>query len=107
MTNEQKLASPKRSVLFFREDGFYPMTLPESTIADHAECNEGTIRVVDAMTSEIVWLGSITEYHRGVADALQLIIDFQDHSITDIHDIIKSELIDFPANNSINDGQNR
>jgi len=55
MTNAEKLASPKRLFIFFREDGFYPLEIPEATVADCAECNPGTLRVEDAVTREIVW----------------------------------------------------
>lgn len=55
MTREEKLASPKRLFLFVRDDGFYPLALPEATVADNAECNPGTLRVEDAKTGEVVW----------------------------------------------------
>lgn len=55
MTNTEKLASPKRTFIFIREGGFYPLELPEATVADNAECNPGTIRVEDALTGEVVW----------------------------------------------------
>ena len=55
MTNEEKLASPKRTFLFFRENGFYPIELPEATVEDCAECNPGTLKVMDALTGEIIW----------------------------------------------------
>lgn len=55
LTKEEKLASPKRLFLFVRNDGFYPIELPEDTVADNAECNKGTIRVIDAKTGEVVW----------------------------------------------------
>jgi hypothetical protein len=50
-----KLASKKRTFIFFRADGFYPLEIPEATVADNAECNPGTIRVEDALTGEILW----------------------------------------------------
>lgn len=55
MTNEEKLNSPKKLFLFIREEGFYPLELPEATVADNAICNPGTLRVEDALTGEIVW----------------------------------------------------
>lgn len=55
LTREEKLASPKRLFLFVREEGFYPLELPELTVADNAECNPGTLRVEDAKTGEVVW----------------------------------------------------
>ena len=55
MTNDEKLASPKRLVIFVRENGFYPLELPEATIEDNAKCNPGTLRVEDALTGEILW----------------------------------------------------
>jgi len=55
MTNEEKLKSTKILVNFIREEGFYPLLLPEATIADNAECNPGTLRVEDAVTGEILW----------------------------------------------------
>lgn len=57
-TYEEKLASPKRLFLFVREEGFYPLELPELTVADNAKCNPGTLRVEDAMTGEVVWSNS-------------------------------------------------
>ena len=56
MTNEEKLASPKRIFMFFREGGFYPLELPEATVADVADCNPGTLRVEDALTGDVVWV---------------------------------------------------
>lgn len=55
MTNAEKLASPKRLVIFFREGGFYPLEIPEATIEDNVKCNPGTLRVEDAVTGEILW----------------------------------------------------
>lgn len=55
MTNDEKLASPKRLVIFVRENGFYPLEIPEATIEDNAKCNHGTLRVEDALTGEILW----------------------------------------------------
>lgn len=55
MTNTEKLASPKRTFIFIRADGFYPLELPEATVEDNAKCNPGTLRVQDALTGEIVW----------------------------------------------------
>jgi len=55
LTREEKLASPKRLFIFFREDGFYPVILPSATVADNAEINHGTLRVEDAITHEVVW----------------------------------------------------
>lgn len=53
--NCEKLASPKRTFLFFRDNGFYTLDLPEATVSENAKCNPGTICVRDAMTMEIVW----------------------------------------------------
>lgn len=55
MTNEEKLASRIRPFIFFREGMFYPLEIPEATVADNAVCNPGTLRVEDALTGEIVW----------------------------------------------------
>jgi len=55
LTREEKLASPKRLFLFVRAEGFYPLELPEATVADNAERNPGTLRVEDAKTGEVVW----------------------------------------------------
>lgn len=55
MTNDEKLDSPKRLVIFVREGGFYPLEIPEATIEDNAKCNPSTLRVEDALTGEILW----------------------------------------------------
>jgi len=55
MNEPAKLDSPKRMFIFFRKDGFYPLELPEATVAHNAECNPGTLRVEDAATGETVW----------------------------------------------------
>lgn len=55
MTNEEKLASPVRTFIFFRKEGFYLIDLPEATVADCAECNPGTLRVEDALTGDVEW----------------------------------------------------
>lgn len=56
MTHAEKLASQKRIYLFHRNDGwFYPLELPEATVADNAIANPGTLRVEDAQTGEVVW----------------------------------------------------
>lgn len=57
MTQEQasKLASEVRTFLFQRKEGWYMVDLPRDTVEDNALCNPGTIRVVDAITLEIVW----------------------------------------------------
>lgn len=55
MNNEEKLATPVRTFLFFREGGFYQLQLPEATVSDNADCNPGTLKVVDAATGEVVW----------------------------------------------------
>ena len=54
-TITKKLTSQKRIFIFFREGGFYPLELPEATVADNAESNPGTLRVEDAVTREVVW----------------------------------------------------
>ncbi len=54
MTNAEKLSSRKGIFIFFREDGFYPLELPEATVADNADSNPGTLRVMDAITGKIV-----------------------------------------------------
>lgn len=59
ITHGEKLASPKRLFIFFREEGFYPLELPELTVKENAECNPGTLRVEDATTGEIVWQAHI------------------------------------------------
>ena len=53
-----KIDTPMRQCLFFREEGFYPIELPEGTIADNANCNPGTLLVEDAVTGEILWQNS-------------------------------------------------
>jgi len=53
--NQAKLNTPKRVFIFIREDGFYPIELPEGTVADNAECNTGTLRVEDAVSGKTVW----------------------------------------------------
>ncbi len=55
MTNEEKLASPKRTYIFVRKDGWYPLELPQETVEDNATCNPGTIRVED-VDGHIVWI---------------------------------------------------
>ena len=64
MTNAEKLASPKRLVIFFREGGFYPLEIPEATIDDNAKCNPGTLRVEDAVTGEILWQNAAVDARR-------------------------------------------
>lgn len=54
-TIEEKLDSPKRSYLFVRAEGFYPVTLPEDCVADNAERNPGTQKVIDSLTGLVVW----------------------------------------------------
>ena len=49
-----------RTVLFIREDVFYPIQLfgakPAAVeCADHAALNPGTLRVEDALTGEVLW----------------------------------------------------
>lgn len=55
MTNEEKLASPKHQYLFVRAEGFYPVELPEATVADNAERNPGTLKVIHALSGIVVW----------------------------------------------------
>jgi len=55
MNNAEKLASPKRTFIFVRADGFYPLELPEATVEDNAKCNPGTLKVYDADTNDLVW----------------------------------------------------
>lgn len=55
LTDKQKLNSPVRRCIFFREGMFYPLDLPEATIADNAIANPGTLKVEDAITGEILW----------------------------------------------------
>lgn len=55
MSDEEKLASPKRLYIFIRKDGFYPITLPEATVADNAAANPGTVKVILAETGDVVW----------------------------------------------------
>jgi len=65
MTNSEKLASPKRLVIFFREGGFYPLEIPEATVEDCAKCNPGTLRVEDAVTGEILWQNAKLSHEEG------------------------------------------
>jgi hypothetical protein len=45
-----------RLYAFFRAEGFYPIELPDTdAIAAHAECNPGTLKVVDVVTNNVVW----------------------------------------------------
>ena len=45
-----------RVVLFFRKEGFYPVTLSaRCKIEDHVRLNPGTLKVVDAETREVLW----------------------------------------------------
>lgn len=55
MTNEEKLKSPKRVFLFCRENGFYPLDIPEATVEDNALLNPGTLKVIHAATGKVVW----------------------------------------------------
>lgn len=55
MSDDEKLASPKRLYIFIRKDGFYPITLPEATVADNAAANPGTMKVILAETGDVVW----------------------------------------------------
>ena len=52
---QAKLKSENRWFLFFREKGFYVLQLSKDTVADNAKCNPGTVKVVDALTKEVVW----------------------------------------------------
>ena len=55
---EEKLNTPIRRCLFLRGESecqWYPIDLPEGTIADNAEHNVGTTKVVDAITGETLW----------------------------------------------------
>lgn len=41
---------------FHREEGFYPLMLESDEAAKaNAECNPGTIRVVNEITGDLVW----------------------------------------------------
>ena len=55
MTDEEKLNTPIRHCLFCRGDKWYPMEIPEGTIADNAESNAGISRVLDGVTGETLW----------------------------------------------------
>lgn len=47
---------PVRTVLFFREDFFYPVDFyAEDRVENHVRLNPGTVKVVDAVTQEILW----------------------------------------------------
>lgn len=54
LTNEEKLNSPQRLYLFYRDDAFYPLQIPEATLEDNIKANPGTIRV-DDFHSGCVW----------------------------------------------------
>ncbi len=42
--------------IFHRKDGWYPLELPsDSGACENAECNPGTVRVVNAVTGKQVW----------------------------------------------------
>lgn len=42
-------------VVFFREDSFYPISLPDdASLADHAKANPGTKRVTD-VNGKVLW----------------------------------------------------
>ena len=50
----------RRTVIFFRKDHFYPVQLcgvkpAADECADHAALNPGTLRVEDALTSQVLW----------------------------------------------------
>lgn len=47
---------PMRPLIFFREDGWYPLELPDDdNLGAHAECNPGTLKIVCALTGETLW----------------------------------------------------
>jgi hypothetical protein len=46
---------PTRMVIFFRDNGWYPLELPVSDdLASHAQTNPGTLRIEDA-DGNILW----------------------------------------------------
>jgi hypothetical protein len=50
-----KLISEVREFVFYRADGWYLLAIPRDTVRDNAECNTGTIKVIDTVTGEQVW----------------------------------------------------
>lgn len=46
---------PTRTVVFFREEGWYPLDLPEwDDLAEHARRNPGTLRIED-LDGNVLW----------------------------------------------------
>ncbi len=54
-------AALRKTYLFFRDSGFYPVELEDDYSArENAELNPGTIRVENAETREVVWSAALT-----------------------------------------------
>lgn len=50
-------ASPKRLMIFFRKDCFYPVEFTaRCTVAEHVRLNPGTLKVMDGVTGEVLWI---------------------------------------------------
>ena len=75
MTPPEKYASPKRIFIFFRKDGFYPVELPEDTVADNAIANPGTLSVVDAITGKAVWVEESAPRGKSKGKTLRIFAD--------------------------------
>lgn len=46
----------KKTVLFFRKEGFYPIEVRENEdLAKHAELNPGTLKIMDALGEKTLW----------------------------------------------------
>lgn len=45
----------KQVVIFFREEGWYPLELPRNAdLSKHAECNPGTLRI-ENVNGKVLW----------------------------------------------------
>jgi hypothetical protein len=45
-----------RPVIFHRDGFFYLLELPlYDDLSAHAECNPGTLKITDALSSEVLW----------------------------------------------------
>lgn len=60
MTSEQTPLKhergPMRPVIFHRDGFFYLLELPlYDDLSAHAECNPGTLKITDALSSEVLW----------------------------------------------------
>ena len=47
--------TPVCNYIFFRDQGFYTLAIPEGTLQDNIDSNPGTLRVELAATGEVVW----------------------------------------------------